>query len=210
MDNLTYRELTKKDHERVKELICDAFGFGEFTEDKKFLDSILNIYLHSCILDSSFSKVAVKDNKVIGVILGSANKDKNRLPKSRSILVAASSFFKIMIASKENKKLFKAFIKIQDVYKEIIQGKQDSFQGCIQLFIVSEESRGLGVGKTLINYLSNYMQSLEVASMYLYTDTRCNYGFYDSQNFKRLNEREIYFDSIQEKLKIFLYGYDFN
>ena len=210
MDNLTYRELTKKDHERVKELICDAFGFGEFTEDKKFLDSILNIYLHSCILDSSFSKVAVKDNKVIGVILGSANKDKNRLPKSRSILVAASSFFKIMIASKENKKLFKAFIKIQDVYKEIIQGKQDSFQGCIQLFIVSEESRGLGVGKTLIKYLSNYMQSLEVASMYLFTDTRCNYGFYDSQNFKRLNEREIYFDSTQEKLKIFLYGYDFN
>ena len=115
-----------------------------------------------------------------------------------------------MIASKENKKLFKAFIKIQDVYKEIIQGKQDSFQGCIQLFIVSEESRGLGVGKTLIKYLSNYMQSLEVASMYLFTDTRCNYGFYDSQNFKRLNEREIYFDSTQEKLKIFLYGYDFN
>ncbi|KOS67779.1 GNAT family acetyltransferase [Lysinibacillus contaminans] len=210
MDKLTYRELTKKDYERVKELICDAFGFGEFIEDKKFLDSILNIYLHSCILDSSFSKVAVKDNKVIGVILGSAKKDKKRLPKSHSILVTASAFLKIMISSKENKKLFKEFIKIQDIYKEIIQGKQDSFQGCVQLFIVSEESRGLGVGKTLINYLSNYMQSMEVDSMYLYTDTRCNYGFYDSQNFKRLNEKEIYLDSIQEKLNIFLYGYDFN
>ncbi|MEO4052418.1 GNAT family N-acetyltransferase [Solibacillus sp. CAU 1738] len=210
MDNLAYRELTKKDYERVKELICEAFGFGEFIEDKNFLDSILNIYLHSCILDSSFSKVAVKNNKVIGVILGSAKKDKKRLPKSQSILVIAAAFFKLMITSKENKKLFKEFIKIQEIYKEIIQGKQDSFQGCIQLFIVSEESRGLGVGKTLINYLSNYMQSMEVESMYLYTDTRCNYGFYDSQNFNRLNEKEIYLDSIQENLHIFLYSYDFN
>jgi len=210
MDIVTYRDLTKKDYERVKELICDAFGFGEFIEDKKFLDSILNIYLHSCILDSSFSNVAEKDNKVIGVILGSAKKDKNSLPKSHSILVTVSAFFKIMITNKENKKLFKEFLKIQDIYKEIIQGKQDSFQGCVQLFIVSEESRGLGVGKTLINYLSNYMQSMEVESMYLYTDTRCNYGFYDSQNFKRLNEKEIYLDSTQEKLNIFLYSYDFN
>lgn len=210
MDNLTYRELTKKDYESVKELICSAFGFDEFIKDKKFLDSILTIYLHSCILDTSFSKVAEKDNKVIGVILGSAKKDKNRFAKSHSILVSAFAFFKLIISSKENKKSLKEFSKIQDTYKEIIHGKKDSFQGCVQLFIVSEESRGLGVGKTLINYLSNYMKSMDVESMYLYTDTRCNYGFYDSQNFKRLNEKEIYFDSVQEKLNIFLYGYDFN
>ncbi|MGE7024400.1 GNAT family N-acetyltransferase [Solibacillus cecembensis] len=210
MNNLTYRELTKKDYERVKELICDAFGFDDFIVDKKFLDSILNIYLHGCILESSFSKVAVKDNKVIGVILGSTKKDKNRLPKSHSVLVTASAFFKIMLTNKENKKTFKEFIKIQEIYKEIIQGKEDSFQGCVQLFIVSEESRGLGVGKALIHNLSNYMQSMEVESMYLYTDTRCNYGFYDSQNFKRLNEKEIDLDSSQEKFKIFLYGFDFN
>ncbi|QSW21528.1 GNAT family N-acetyltransferase [Clostridium gasigenes] len=210
MDNLTYRELTKKDYERVKELICDAFRFDEFIKDKKFLDSILTIYLHGCLLDSSFSKVAEKDNKVIGVILGSSKKDKNCFNKSHSILLTASAVFKLFISSKENKKLLKEFFKIQDTYKEIIQGKKDSFQGCVELFIVSEESRGLGVGKTLINYLSNYMKSMEVESMYLYTDTRCNYGFYDSQNFKRLNEKEIYFDSIQEKLNIFLYAYDFN
>ncbi|MGE7022446.1 GNAT family N-acetyltransferase [Solibacillus cecembensis] len=210
MDNLTYRELANKDHERVKEMIRDAFGFGEFIEDKKFLDSILNMYLHMCILDSSFSKVAVKDNKVIGIILGSAKKDKIRLPKSRSLLIMVSTLFKIMITSKKNKKLFKAFSKIQGIYKELIQGKQDSFQGCIQLFIVSEESRGLGVGKSLIADVSFYMQSMDVESMYLYTDTNCNYGFYDSQNFKRLNEKEIYMDAAKEKFTVFLYGYDFN
>ena len=214
MNNLTYRELTKKDYESAKEMICEAFRFGEFIKDKKFLDSILNIYLHSYLLNSSFSKVAVKDNKVIGFILGGAKKDKNSINKFHSILVTVSSLFKLRISNKENKKLLKELIKIKDTYqntyKEIIEGKENSFQGSIELFIISKESRGLGVGKTLINYLSNYMKSMEVESMYLYTDTICNYGFYDSQNFKLSNEKEVFFDLFKEKHNIFLYSYDFN
>lgn len=81
-------------------------------------------------------------------------------------------------------------------------------QGCIQLFIVSKESRGLGVGKALVSHLSYYMKTMNVKSLHLYTDTRCNYGFYDSQNFKRLNEKELYFDSIKTNLNIFLYSYN--
>lgn len=178
-------------------------------EDRKFLDVVLNIYLQSCILSSSFSKVAVKDNKVIGIILGDAKQDKKRLRKANNTLSIAYSLLKVTIASKENKKAIKEMFKIQETYAEIIKGKKDDFQGCIELFIVSKESRGLGVGKALINYLSNYMKNMDVKSIYLYTDTRCNYGFYESQNFKRLNEKEIHLDSVQEKLIIFLYGYHF-
>ncbi|MEH7458593.1 GNAT family N-acetyltransferase, partial [Bacillus sp. JJ1127] len=79
----------------------------------------------------------------------------------------------------------------------------------IQLFIVSGESRGLGVGKALMNHLYNYMKSMDVESLYLYTDNKCNYGFYDSQNFKRISEKEICFDSMKDKLNVFLYCYDF-
>ncbi len=210
MDEVIYRDLVKEDYDRVKELIGKAFGFNEFIKDKEFLDSLLNIYLQNCILGSSFSKVAEKNNKVIGIILGDAEKDKNRLKKAHNTLSITYTGLKLIMTSKENKKLLKEFSKLKDTYKEIIQGKKDDFQGCIQLFIVSKESRGLGVGKTLINHLSNYMKNIDVESIYLYTDSRCNYGFYDSQNFKRLNEKEIYFDSLQSKLNIFLYGYNFN
>ena len=51
---------------------------------------------------------------------------------------------------------------------------------------------------------------MNVQSIYLYTDTRCNYKFYDSQNFKRLNEKEIYFNSLKERLNVFLFGYEFH
>ncbi|MCJ8012957.1 GNAT family N-acetyltransferase [Paenibacillus sp. KQZ6P-2] len=209
MDKVIYRELVQADYDRVKHLINEAFGLHELIKDPKFLDNVLNIYLQSCILSSSFSKVAVKDNKVIGIILGDAKKDKNRLRKAHNTLSITCSLLKVTIANKENKKAIKEFFKIQETYKEIIQGKQDDFQGCIELFIVSEESRGLGVGKALIQHLSNYMKDMDVESIYLYTDNRCNFGFYESQNFKRLNEKEINLESVQTELNVFLYGYHF-
>ncbi|MEX3745447.1 GNAT family N-acetyltransferase [Lysinibacillus xylanilyticus] len=209
MDKVIYRSLVKEDYEAVKELIGEAFGFNEFIKDKKFLDSVLSIYLHGCILESSFSKVAEKDNKVIGIILGDAKKDKNRLKKAHNIFSFAYSIIKVLLTNKKNKKFMKEYGKVQKAYKELIHGKEDDFQGCIELFIVSGESRGLGVGKALMNDLFNYTQSMDVKSLYLYTDNRCNYGFYDSQNFNRIGEKEIQFDSTKEKLNVFLYGYDF-
>ena len=210
MSKVIYRDLEKRDYDRVKELIGDAFGFNEFIKDKKFLNLVLNVYLQDCISGSTFSKVAEKNNRVIGIILGNADKDKHKIRKFHNITSLASTFFKLLISNSENKKSLKEFSKITDTYKEIIKGKKDNFQGCIQLFIVSKESRGLGVGKSLVGYLFNYMHKMDVKSLYLYTDTRCNYGFYESQNFKRLKEKEIHFDSINENLNVFLYGYTLN
>ena len=192
-NKVMYRELHKGDYEIIKKLIGDAFGFSEFIKDPDFLNLILNSYLQECILDSSFSKVAIKNGKVIGIILGNANKD----------------IIKIMFTKNDNKKDLKEFSKIQKTYKEIFNGNKNNFQGCIQLFIVSKESRGLGVGTSLMNYLFDYMKSMKVKSLYLYTDTRCNYQFYDKNNFKRLNEKKVHFNRVNESLNIFLYGYNF-
>lgn len=209
MDKVIYRDLCEKDYERIKELICEAFRFDEFIKDRKFLDLILTEYLQGCILVSSFSKVAEKDNKIIGIILGEAKSDKNRLAKFHNVFSYLSNKCKLILSNKENRKISKEFSKVHKVYNEIIQGKKDNFQGAIQLFIVSKESRGLGIGKTLIHHVFDYMKSMNVNSLYLYTDNRCNYGFYDSQNFKRLNEKELYLDSLGDNLNVFLYGYDF-
>lgn len=209
MKEIIYRDLVKEDYPAIKNLINEAFGFDDFVKDKKFLDLLLNVYLQDCILASTYSRVAEKDSKIIGLILGSAEKDKKKIRKPHNYLSLAATFSRLIFVSKENRKTLKEFTKIQKVYNELIEGKKDSFQGCIQLFIVSKESRGLGVGKSLLAQLSNYMKNMMVKSLYLYTDTRCNYGFYDSQNFKRLGEKEMEFDSVQDKLDVFLYGYTF-
>lgn len=207
MRDVKYRDLSKEDYERIKELICTAFGFNEFIKDKDVLDKVLTIYLEGCILDSTFSKVCVKDNKVIGIILGKAKGDPSKIKKFHNSFNYLTTLIKLIFINKENKKLIKEFSKVTETYKEIIKGKEDSFDGCIQLFIVSEESRGLGVGKALVKSLLQYMDKMNVKSLYLYTDTRCNYGFYDSQNFKRINEKRIAFEGANADLDVFLYSY---
>ena len=209
MNKVIYRDLVTSDYETIKELIGEAFGFSDFIKDKELLDIMLSGYLQECILDSSFSKVAQKDGKVIGFILGNAKNDKNRIINSNNPLDIDMNSIESIISNKENRTLLEEFLKIQTTYKEIIKGKEDQFQGCIQLFVVSKESRGLGVGKALVKYLSDYMKSMNVKSLYLFTDSRCNYGFYDSQNFNKLNEKQVSFDCVDAKLDIFLYGYKF-
>lgn len=209
MGEIKYREIIKDDYEAIKHLIGEAFGFNEIIKDTKILDIALSSYLNECILASSFSKVAEKDNKIIGFILGSAKKDTNRIDDYNSSINLDSNEIESIMSKGNTMKLLKEFSKINDVYKELIAGKKDNFQGCIQLFIVSKESRGLGIGKTLLGYLFDYMKSMDVKSLYVYTDTRCNYKFYDSQNFKLINEKNIYFDTLSMGLDVFLYEYNF-
>lgn len=209
MNKVIYRDIIKSDYETIKELIGEAFGFSAFIKDKQLLDIVLSGYLQECILDTSFSKVAIKDEKVIGFILGSAKNDKNRVSNINEPLTFDNNSIESIMSTEENQILFKEFSKITDAYKDLIKDKEDMFQGCIQLFVVSKESRGLGVGKTLVKYLSDYMKSMDVDSLYLFTDSRCNYGFYDSQNFNKLDEKEICFNYVDSKLNVFLYGYKF-
>lgn len=208
MPQVIYRKLVKEDYNSIKELICEAFGFREFIKSQKLLGRILTLYLYGCICDSSFSKVAVKDDKVIGIILGKANVDKHHVGNTRDRLDYFLNIIKIAFTKKEARKVLKEFSKLTETYKEIIAGKESYFQGAIQLFIVSKECRGLGVGKALVAHVFDYMHSMDVKSLYLYTDSRCNYGFYDSQNFKRIGEKKIYFNSLNNSLDVFLYKYD--
>lgn len=209
MGKITYRKVLKKDYESIKELIGEAFRFNDFIEDTKILDIVLSSYLNDCVLESSFSKVAEKDNKIIGFILGNAKKDNNHIANYDSNINLNSSNIESIMSEGKPTELLQEFSKITDAYKELISGKKDNFQGCIQLFIVSKESRGLGIGKTLLGYLFDYMKNMNVKSLYVYTDTRCNYRFYDSQNFKRINEKSIHFDTLNMDLDVFLYEYNF-
>lgn len=209
MSTVKYRSLERKDYEQIKQLINEAFNFHGFIKDENLLQLVLNFYLQDCIISSSFSKVAEKNGKVIGIILGNASKDKRRLKKVHNIYSLTGTLLKGLFISKENKKVLNIFSETQKAYNDMMQGKEKKFQGSIELFIVSQESRGLGVGGELLNRLSTYMRSMQVNSIYVYTDDKCNYGFYDSKNFERLNEKEILFEQFRDRLTVFLYEYNY-
>lgn len=209
MNNVIYRDLNRNDYEDIKLLIDEAFKFSDFIKDSNFLDSLLDSYLQSCILDSSFAKVAESNGELLGFILGDASSDSKKIRKFHNVLSSIFSIPKLFFTSYENRKSVKAFLDMNQTYKELMKGKKNDFEACIHLFIVSEKQRGLGVGKNLLKHLFDYMKSKDVESLYLYTDGRCNYGFYDSQGFNCISEKKIMFDISKSELDVFLYSYKF-
>lgn len=124
MNKVIYRELVKEDYKEVKNLICEAFGFSNFIKDKNILDIVTHFYLQECVSDSSFSKIAEMDNKVIGIILGKEKSDERTLHELNNKSLVSEKVLETIMVDEENRMMIKEFSKIQDTYKEIIKGKE--------------------------------------------------------------------------------------
>ena len=63
----------------------------------------------------------------------------------------------------------------------------------LALFMVSPSCRGQGVGKALFQAALDYTGQQKLDEIYLFTDTSCNYGFYEHQGMRRRCEKEHLF-----------------
>ncbi len=76
------------------------------------------------------------------------------------------------------------------------------------LFALAPGYRGLGIGQTLFDCLLAYMKSEHVASFYLYTDTSCNFGFYEHQGMTRRQQCRQVVDMQGQRAEVEFYLYD--
>lgn len=212
MNSITYRKIEKSDYEIVKDMINKAFKFEGFIDNIDVLHKSLNIYLHSCLSATTFSSVAIKDGHVIGFILGSAKNKNTLLNFSKHTLVLGYSLLSLLLKSKEDKKSLTDYKKILAAYDKLMENRKNDFEGCIELFIVSDECQGLGVGKKLVSQLISYMKESSVSNLYLYSDSNCNYGFYDSQGFNQTDSIPVPLGTSEKSiiLDVYLYSYNLN
>lgn len=210
MNEVIYREIEKKDYDAVMLIMNQGFGLYRYVDDPKTLQVFLNLYLQSCLSEKTFSCVAEKGGKVVGVILGKANSRYtvvSHLPNILSVLyyntIMAVKSARYKVSTNDYKNLHK-------IYRDFLKNRKGEFDGVLTLFAVSEDCRGLGVGKNLLSRLRDYLKENGTKRVYLYTDTTCNYGFYDSQGFERLEQQPLIMTSEHKPMKmtVFLYGYD--
>ena len=100
--------------------------------------------------------------------------------------------------------------KINETYDYFLENSKEEYDGVLSLFIVSEEVRGCGIGKELIRKFKSYLNNEGVEKIYLFTDSFCNYEFYDHLGFKRKNKKIINYlrNNKRNNLDIYLYSYE--
>lgn len=211
MENIKYRAIEEKDYNEVGEILNQAFGLFKYMPDEKMLENFKLQYVYSCLTEATYTSVAEKDGRVVGIIMGNAKSDYNVFSHFSYIFKTILYSLKMGWHGRKYKKQMKEYKKLHRIYHEFSKKHKNDFDGVLTLFAVDKDCQGLGVGKTLLKGLFEYLKKQNIKNIYLYTDTTCNYNFYEHRGFKRLEEQtlELTREEKNFQMDVFLYNYNF-
>ena len=199
------REYQKQDFKTVETIIRETWHYDEFSSQKTAV-KLARAFLSSCLTNYTFSRVAVLDGKVAGIILINDIQNhkcsfSNRLLQVKSILS--------LYRSKEGRNVSKIFGNVNGIDKQLLTDAGKSYPAELALFAVDPSCRGKGIGKMLFQAVLDYLKEQKLDEFYLFTDTSCNYGFYEHQGMRRRCEKEHIFNINGQtaKMSFFIYEY---
>lgn len=209
MQTIQYRPIEKKDYPMVGEILNQAFGLYRYVPDQQTLDCFKSQYVYGCLSEATYACVAEKDGEVVGVIMGQAKTEYRIGQHLRYVANTLKYSLKMVRFGKKCKAGIEDYKNLHRIYHTFSKRHKGEFDGTLTLFAVNEKCRGLGVGKTLLTGLLDYLQKNKVQHIYLYTDTTCNYGFYEHQGVERLEQQPMTLtkDGKTFQMDVFLYGY---
>lgn len=209
MNPIKYRPIEERDYPTVCGIISDSFGLPGYVGNSAVLSAFKKQYLYSCLAEAGYTCVAEKEGSVVGVIMGNAKSHAHFCSKTVNSLKTLYYLLKMQWLAKRNHENASEYKKLHAIYNGFTKKHGGEFDGVLTLFAVAESARGHGVGKQLWHNLKEYLVSNGVRKIYLFTDSTCNTGFYDSQGFKRIESQIMPSTRNGEKttMDVFLYIY---
>lgn len=199
------REYQRRDFSVLGEIVRETWHYDDFSSPRT-AQKLARAFLSSCLTNYTFSRVAVLNGTVVGIILV---KDvarhvcpcSSRLLQIRSILS--------LYLSKEGRDVSKIFGSVNEIDKELLSENGRTYPAELALFAVNPSCRGKGIGKLLFQTALDHMKREGLDEFYLFTDTSCNYGFYEHQGMTRRLEKNHVFDikGQRAEMKFFIYDY---
>lgn len=184
-NEVVFREIKPEDYPALEKIISDTWGYEKFSSPP-LAKQLTKLYLQSCLAVQSFNKVAVYQEKAVGIIMAKSNHAYRPSFKQnlKTLKIAWPLLFK-----KESRKLAKLFWKFEKTDQALLAECGEKFQGELVFFAVDQNVRGLGIGKALFSQAQAYLKSENIPQFYLYTDSTCNYQFYEHQGLERIGEK---------------------
>lgn len=200
-----FRPIENRDYESLEKLIIHTWGYEKFCSPKTAA-RMAKLYLAGCLMEQTFTCVAEYDGEAVGVIM-CQNKRKQRCSRLKYALMMFRPTV-AMLCTKEGRKVNKMFSSFHSIDRDLLRYSGEEYDGQLSFFALCSNQRGTGIGKALWTRGLNYLQEQGVRQFYLYTDTTCNFGFYEHHGMKRICKKSVslkpHFDCVME---FYLYGY---
>ena len=201
-DKIKLRELKEQDLPEIKGLLYETWIEPDFGDNEKVADKMSMIFLYELLIRHTYSKVAVYEERVIGIILGRSDntyKLRYNLKYLLKTIFHASSLF----LTKDGRKAIKEGNKEGEADKQLYDKVKDHTNGELVLFAMDKNMKGMGIGKKLLNDFYSYMKKENVDTGYLFTDSKCDYSFYDYNGFEKKDEKEVVFNNQRERYFVY-------
>ncbi|MGI6315634.1 MAG: GNAT family N-acetyltransferase [Christensenellales bacterium] len=115
-----------------------------------------------------------------------------------------------LLRTREGRAASRVFVKVEAIDRELLRCCPP-YMGELAFFAVSSSYRGQGVGKQLFQKAVEYLRKQKISSFYLFTDTSCNYGFYEHQGMQQKTKKicSMKIGDHTEEFEFYLYDYHF-
>lgn len=203
---IKFREYVESDRFVLEQIIRDTWCYDRFCSPD-IASRLASVYLASCLANQTYTQVALVDNVPVGIIMG---KDRRNHKCPFSLQMRKMKAIAKLLVKKEGRSVSKIFGNVEGIDKDLLSSCSVYYEGELAFFAVDKNCRGLGIGKALFLKLVDYMESEGIKNFYLFTDSSCNYGFYEHQGMTRRGEKGQLFDvnGLPGDMRFFLYDYN--
>lgn len=198
----TYR---KEDEASLTGIIREAWHYDELCTPETAA-KLAKVFLYSCLANQTYTQVAEVEGKAAGVIMAKDIRS-HRCPfafRFRQVLSVISLFL-----SREGRQTARIFQSVSSIDKALSERSRKDYGGEVAFFAVASEYRGMHIGTLLFEQMLSYMKREDIRRFFLYTDTSCNYGFYESHGMRRAAEEKETFNIKGKRAEMTFFLYDY-
>lgn len=205
-NNVIFREYKDQDEKKMEEIIIKTWNYNKFCDDR-VARLLSEVFLFSCLGNQTYTQIAELNGEILGVIMAKDVKNHKPSFKYRFKLIRSLSSIKL---SKKGREALDIFQKVREIDDRLLESSGKLYSGELAFFAMDSEYRGMGIGKSLFEKAKKYMESSRIDNFFLFTDTSCNFGFYDHLGMQKNNEEKTFFDFYNTKQDSIFFIYDFS
>ena len=206
MPDVTYRPFRPDVAATVRRIIGEAFFIHRYLRSPRLLRSGLEVYLRGCLQGSTFTRVAVRDGGVIGVIMGRVAGGRG-VGGARNVVGMWWHMARLAVLGFRERRAIREYLMFGPIYRRLRARGAATLTEELTLFAVAEAARGAGAGGALYGAFLDYLREHDRSDFYLYTDSLCTVGFYENRGMVRAAEEPctVHLDGEPAVMDVYLY-----